>query len=475
MSGALKNFHVESLHGMWTIDMSIEDNTLVLVGENGTGKTTVANFIYFFLTGQWHRLSEYNFKALSATIDSENITLKHEDIENFREVFYNGINGFLEGRMPFSLRRQIQQQLVGLSYSDIQHLRKAPDEIEQLAIKLRIPPRSIRDYISLFPMENDLFSYKLVQYERAIKSLIDAQILYLPTYRRIEQDLQSIFPNIDDDEIRRIKVNRRKKENSNYIELVEFGMDDVEKTIVEKMQMIKDKVMTNWTTNMPGRYLHDVIQGVYKSANVYFELSHLDDSTINSIFSRIPETILTEQEQYQLQAMIQKIKTSGKIEDEDKIVAHFLTQLIELHKQQQTDEKAVQEFITVCNWYLSGKEPTKYLVYDNIDFNITITQKVGDSEEKPIEMKDLSSGEKQIISLFSHIYLSGRDRYFVIIDEPELSLSVPWQKKFLTDILDSERCHGLIAVTHSPFVYDNKLKNYTHSLEEFMEVRHVLS
>jgi hypothetical protein len=55
----------------------------------------------------------------------------------------------------------------------------------------------------------------------------------------------------------------------------------------------------------------------------------------------------------------------------------------------------------------------------------------------------------------------------VLIDEPELSLSVPWQKRFLVDIINGDFCAGLVAVTHSPFIYDNKLKPYAHSLGEF--------
>ncbi|WP_375470149.1 AAA family ATPase [uncultured Nostoc sp.] len=87
-----------------------------------------------------------------------------------------------------------------------------------------------------------------------------------------------------------------------------------------------------------------------------------------------------------------------------------------------------------------------------------------------LEMRILSSGEKQIVSLFSHIYLSEITGYFVIIDEPELSLSVPWQKRFLPDIIENSRCNGLVAVTHSPFIFQNNvLDNYTHNLEEFVE------
>jgi predicted ATPase len=84
-------------------------------------------------------------------------------------------------------------------------------------------------------------------------------------------------------------------------------------------------------------------------------------------------------------------------------------------------------------------------------------------------MPMLSSGEKQIVSLFSHIYLSGKSGYLVIMDEPELSLSVPWQKRFLPDILATGRCSGLIAVTHSPFIFENELEKYTHEIDEFVE------
>ena len=46
MSGTLSQFRIEGLHGRRTLDVRITDNVLGLVGENGTGKSTVANIIY---------------------------------------------------------------------------------------------------------------------------------------------------------------------------------------------------------------------------------------------------------------------------------------------------------------------------------------------------------------------------------------------------------------------------------------------
>jgi hypothetical protein len=55
----------------------------------------------------------------------------------------------------------------------------------------------------------------------------------------------------------------------------------------------------------------------------------------------------------------------------------------------------------------------------------------------------------------------------VQIDEPERSLSVPWQKEFLVDMLRTGYGSALFAVTHSPFIYENELDSYARSVEEF--------
>ena len=71
-------------------------------------------------------------------------------------------------------------------------------------------------------------------------------------------------------------------------------------------------------------------------------------------------------------------------------------------------------------------------------------------------MSNLSSGEKQIVSLFSKLYLENEKECILIIDEPELSISMKWQKMLLPDIMRSENCKLLLTVTHSPFIFENE-------------------
>jgi energy-coupling factor transporter ATP-binding protein EcfA2 len=107
------------------------------------------------------------------------------------------------------------------------------------------------------------------------------------------------------------------------------------------------------------------------------------------------------------------------------------------------------------------------MVYDELKFSLRIEDDAG----KEIALSALSSGEKQIVSVFSHLYLDEHEDQIVIIDEPELSLSVPWQKRFLNDILESKRCSMLVAVTHSPFIYDEYLREATVDLRRLTETR----
>src|SRR4051794_14670067 len=80
MSGQLTRFRIEGLHHSRTYDVPINDNRLIIVGENGTGKSTIANFIYSFLTAQWERIASYEFDAILATIDGVDLSISHKEI-----------------------------------------------------------------------------------------------------------------------------------------------------------------------------------------------------------------------------------------------------------------------------------------------------------------------------------------------------------------------------------------------------------
>jgi len=452
MSGGLTRFRIEGLHNVRTIDIPIKDNRLILVGENGTGKSTVANFIYFFLTFQWSRMLEKTFKSVYAQLDGIDYKFSNIDIQQFANLDRTRRR---EYRFPLSIRRQIER--IRENYSN----EEAQQQLYRFSSETGIPVHILRDELQQAG-EGSGFDEAKAKELKSLKSSVVNQILYLPTYRRIEQDLERILPDLDPENLqnmRRRMLNRVR--GAGYIELVEFGMEDVESTIKHKTIELKEKVRRD-LSELTGEYLRDVIQGAYRTVNS-LEFKGLDSSRIDDVFGRIPSEILEESDKITLREIIAEINTTDTIDDKNKVVAHFLAKLTQLYNKQQEDEKDIQDFVKVCNeGYLSGKK----FIYDSISFDVSIMQQNVTEKIIQLPMQALSSGEKQIVSLFSHLYLSGNSGYFVIIDEPELSLSVPWQKRFLPDIL--AKSHGLIAVTHSPFIFDNDLRSYAHSLEEYI-------
>lgn len=76
----------------------------------------------------------------------------------------------------------------------------------------------------------------------------------------------------------------------------------------------------------------------------------------------------------------------------------------------------------------------------------------------PLNLNDLSSGEQQEIVLLYDLLFNVRPNTLVLIDEPELSLHVVWQKRFLHDLLQIARTANFDALvaTHSPFIVSDR-------------------
>lgn len=450
------------------MDVSIEENRLILVGENGTGKSTFANLVYYFLTRQWNRFRDYRFQEITAVLDGIEFSLTPEKLENFFEhqhaavVALRQFPPYLQGRF----RRQIEEAPFPELIEDDQFVLSFSEEVH-------LHPRRVRELLHQY--KNSVSDEAELQIMgKKIAGLFPDQFLYLPTYRRIEQDLKSIFRGLDiEDELEKFRRQLSRRATSHYVELVEFGMEDVEKTITKRLGQIKDSVRTG-LDKLTGNYLREVIRGVYARVDVD-KVRSIDANTLQSMFARIDDATLPKSDKDSLIRKVADMTGRSQIREEDRVIAHFLVMLIQFYIDQEASEKNVREFVRVSNEYLVGKE----LVYDSVEYTIYIRQSTEPGDQLKmngdrLELKHLSSGEKQIVSLFSHIYLSGAQSFFVIIDEPELSLSVPWQRRFLPDIMNSGLCNGLVSVTHSPFVWENELGNSVRSLAEFTRPHHVL-
>ena len=142
------------------------------------------------------------------------------------------------------------------------------------------------------------------------------------------------------------------------------------------------------------------------------------------------------------------------------LLLDYFVMLMKIHDDTKAKDEAVNKFVQIVNGYLKLSNGFKELSFNGSNLSVSIL----DSRlAKEIEFDALSSGEQQIVSIFAKLNFSDK-KYIILIDEPEISLSVEWQRKFLPDICSSNNCSQLIAITHSPFIFENELEEYTDSL-----------
>ena len=281
-----------------------------------------------------------------------------------------------------------------------------------------------------------------------LKNTIRVTPLYLPTYRRIEDDI------LESDLDERIK-STLKKQN------MHFSLNDIE----ERLSEIKKELLAsakNSTSKINAEILSKLVNQI-KIEEIDSDIILNNNEKIESVLARIGNEIPKSDKE----KIIQLVHSKEIFRNKDyTFLLYFLSKMYEAFFAQESNDKALRDFSKICSNYL--KNSKKEMIYDDkaLDINIISTENIIPIEtEKTIKFNQLSSGEKQIISLFSKLYLENNNNYAILFDEPELSLSIEWQKKLLHDIINSGKCKLLIAMTHSPFIFKG-LSQYTTDLRK---------
>lgn len=458
----ITNFKIEGLHGSITVDIPIEDGRVILVGANGLGKTTIVSMLYCVITKQWRKLLEYDFESVSVSIGSEVAKIERSLLTSpdvaWQQSLFESLPPSIADRVFSSpdFHSLVREGLEGgLRRSDVI---KVSRKIEVPASVVERAFFAARSFTSHSGSKRQRRVSKALQEIEAKLGALKSQVLYLPTYRRIEQDLKSLFPDFEGDFRKLVKGRVPRDLSSGHVELVEFGMEDVDSTVKAKVASLREgsRVELN---NLAGSYLRDVIRGEARQWD-RAKITPLSDQEVKLILGRVEERQLNELDKDKVFEVINRIRADENLDGDQDLLAHYFSKLVDIHEAQKAAGIPLQQFKDVCNKYLQAKR----FVFDDLRFELNLELDVGGS----IEMRNLSSGEKQIVSLFAHMFLGEADKYSIIIDEPELSLSVEWQKTLLPDVIASGRCAFLAAVTHSPFIYENVLFDSAKDLAQMM-------
>ncbi|HEJ1055919.1 TPA: ATP-binding protein [Pseudomonas putida] len=479
----IEKFTIEGLYKYRTLSLSSEFSATILIAKNGSGKTTLLGALDAVLKGQFLRLTSLEFSKITCKLRGvdEDLVIDRVDIDDLIKVSETsevanyarriGVDSFalmelLDGDYRTSLNEyqsgdEVADKIVsqhgyssGQAYRSCEKLAAAMYEaVPKLDAVKHITKQALRGY----------------------------EVVYLPTYRRVELPL-----DLEAEDARRP---RKKKNIRNRLGIgrrslfspdIQFGLSDIS----ERLSHLNQEIL--FDSNQGYRKISaDIISELIggdldKDQMGPFELP--DKEALAIFFSRLKDNRGIHYRGDVTIPDLDKVYSGDISVESNKFLSYFLDKLSSVIKATRGVEEKVEEFIRSCNNYLSEDDEStsvnyndgrysytdnKELVLDRKTFQVNVKSL---ATSKKISLEFLSSGEKQMISLFARLYLYPKKKIF-LIDEPELSLSLNWQRKILLDVMASNLCEQVIAITHSPFVFDNALEPFAKSLDFIIDVK----
>lgn len=455
----IKRFEIEELFGIYNVNIPFKDNINIFVGENGLGKTTILNALNYIIQGDSESLAVIEFKKIILTLgDDTKIVITHDELMNNNISIRdrNRLYHYLPDDDYNFIARRIMLEILK---------EKAPNMLDDKMTREKIYDRIVRKYRYDLPPSilekiynsvlkdknfekelKDSWEYKIYDYMKKWD-----RIIYLPTYRRIEEDFNSYIENSPDkDYYRRDK----KKRNFSYLQ---FGMDDVQESIDMACSTLKNNTNEGFKA-MTSNLLTNYVNINEKNEKLDFNYKNFDASTLDIVFSRLADKI----DPSVKNKITDMLDENTVLEDKyHQYLISIISELTSIYEKNKQIDDNLENFKNVCNTYLVNKS----INYDKFKIECKVEQ---DNTKQPIMLKNLSSGEKQIISLFSKLYLNLEEKNIILFDEPELSLSILWQKKLVPDIINSNRCSFMAIITHSPFIFDNDFRERAIDIKEYI-------
>ena len=447
----IKRFKIKKLFGFRNVDISFAENIKILIGENGLGKTTILNALYYVLTEKYKKLSQIEFEEIQLIFtDNKKILFSKEELNNYLEYEERkNKRGLANHLLDFIKIDNLYNYVENESKKEEKDLK----EIIEAFIKENRIPRIAPTRVMVSEIIN-ILKEPLTKMFRGYNEILTQKklsILYFPTYRRVEEELKNLG-NFKRKRIRHLPFDEDIEISEDT--LIHFGMEDVK----ERIKTIENKIKQssiNGFSKVTGEMLSQLLKGFPKIEKK--DIENIDEKTIEIVVHRVGDN-LNDRDREKILSLI---KNKNELLKKEELV-YFILKLVEIYEQHKHLDDAIKRFKDTCNEYLVDKE----FRYDESSVSLKIyREKTNDI----VSLNKLSSGEKQIVSLFSRLYFEEFDNFIVLFDEPELSLSITWQERLLPDIVNSQNISFLLSVTHSPFIFKNELEKYAVGMNIYVK------
>lgn len=437
----IKRIKIENLFDSFTheINFSTESNITMILGRNGLGKTVVLKIIKAIFDGDFYQLQNIEFSKILIDFD---IT---ESWHIIKELNEDGIinNEILVPRLNLLLV-QNEDEVDKIDFSIIS------ENFEKLkrAIAKHVPA-------PLRQIDNDEWFDRRSEIRYTTRELIEKYRAYIP---------DEVFTNhvvypewfsskINNLEVALIETQRLLTLSTAHEDyrLRDRGHVSYKNTVEEYSEHLVQQIhyqlakSSELSTKLDRTYPNRLIQRLKKTTNVSQEDLNLSLKNLEEKRERLQKVGLLD---LQNQPHINIID-----EEQDEKIRDVLQVYIEDSRQKLEvyDELAdrIDLFLKIVNERFLKKKLT---ISRTEGFHFESTK-----NGKDIPLKSLSSGEQHILVLYYELLFKIKAGTLLLMDEPEISLHIAWQKRIISDLQEILKLNPMeiIIATHSPAVIGN--------------------
>lgn len=431
----VKRVVINGLFGIFTHEISFHNTERITIihGPNGVGKTTILKLISDLFSKRFHTLYVTPFSSMMVEFQDENTVLAIERNEKAKDAETSTLKFTLHmGSKKQEFSPKHPRELFGRLYHDF-----PPHMIEdQLDMLERVEPRrwydrstgEILDLDDVIAIYGDRLSFFANREASAFPPWFEKLLSSVPTHFIQTQRLFAL-PELE----RRNRPSQRIRKVSTVDRYSEEMVEQV-RNILRESAVLGASLDRTFPQRLlekrpPKEATEKAIRIRYESQTQYRErlmkAGLIDPEAPVSLppgnLDRNARTVLW----HYLNDVESKFKVFGNLLERVELFKEIINTRF-LYKTFAVDKDKGFSFYSMNN--------------------------------EPVPLRVLSSGEQHELVLAFELLFRVKEKSLILIDEPELSLHVTWQHKFLDDIGQISRLADLdfLVATHSPSIIHNR-------------------
>lgn len=414
---------VEDLFGLHTYDIKVGSTSggpgpslVVLYGENGTGKTTILELVFHILgkeDNRGHRsyLARIPFRRLRVTLDPPTTIEAYRTgpdlIGSYRLRINRGNTVLVEAQAVVDPNFDVRNPASG-----------SPEEQEK--------------WQSLLQVLADL----------------DLTFFFLAADRRSDQEqdweMQMAPESIDSEmAVRRNLQWQRRRKREGVDQRLEVTIDLLEK-------WIRDEALKGANIGEAGTHIvyADIAKRIAQTRRPGRPSKAAAGQLVNTLLALESRSrpyvslgLISAPHLAEIVNTLEKLSAPKR-----QLIADLVSPYLDSLRARLDAQQEIQELITLFLQRINS-----FFHYKTVSYRLAGGLKIATSQGSPLRPSQLSSGERQLLALFAQVLTARNTASVFLIDEPEISLNVKWQRVLVDTLLELVRGTDVqfILATHS--------------------------